>query len=119
MRWQVLLLDEATSALDAESEVLVQEAIDRRVAAPLHVLVVACSAHSTLLPALEQTYRNVHVAEIDYSFHCCFTTRVVLCYSVDFHSSLGEEAKRSEISSQPVMIVRLRVLLSPLQSPVV
>ena len=29
--WQVLLLDEATSALDAESEVLVQEAIDRRV----------------------------------------------------------------------------------------
>jgi hypothetical protein len=34
-RRQVLLLDEATSALDAESEVLVQEAIDRRVAAPV------------------------------------------------------------------------------------
>jgi ABC-type iron transport system FetAB ATPase subunit len=45
---QVLLLDEATSALDAESEVLVQEAIDRRAAAPVHVRVVACTAHSTI-----------------------------------------------------------------------
>jgi hypothetical protein len=43
--WQVLLLDEATSALDAESEVLVQEAIDRRVLAVLPSRYYVCSAY--------------------------------------------------------------------------